>query len=121
VQSGGGPSTVDRKAVEAAVRRYAAALNGASAPQARQAFPAMPSAQQSYLESFFGAGGRMRTDWKVSDIAVEGDKATARVRGTTRITPGGGNPSLDPVDARVTFERAADGWRLTSFGGPGGH
>ncbi|MGE5231710.1 MAG: serine/threonine-protein kinase [Deltaproteobacteria bacterium] len=115
-----GPSAGDKKAVEAAVRRYAAALDAANATQAQQVFPAMPGAQQSYLESFFGAGGRMRTDWKVSDIAVEGDRATARVRGTTRSTPGGGNASLDQLDARVTLERATDGWRLTSFGGPGG-
>ena len=63
----------------------------------------------------------MRTDWKVSDVSVEGARAMARVRGTTRTTPGGGNPSLEQVDTRVTLERAADGWTLKSFGGPGGH
>jgi len=116
-----GPTAADRKGIEAAIRGYAAALDGGSAARAQRAFPAMPSAQQTYLESFFGAGGRMRTDWKVSDVTVEGDRATARVRGTTRTTPGGGNPSLEQVDARVTLERAADGWGLKSFGGPGGH
>jgi serine/threonine-protein kinase len=119
VQSG--PTAADRKGVEAAIRGYAAALDGGSAARAERVFPAMPSAQQTYLESFFGAGGRMRTDWKVSDVTVEGDRATARVRGTTRTTPGGGNPSLEQVDARATLERAADGWALKSFGGPGGH
>ena len=116
-----GPTAADRKGIEAAIRGYAAALDGGSAARAQRAFPAMPSAQQTYLESFFGAGGRMRTDWKVSDVTVEGDRATARVRGTTRTTPGGGNPSLEQVDARVTLERAADGWRLKGFGGPWGH
>jgi protein kinase-like protein len=116
-----GPAAGDRKGVEAAIRGYAAALDGGSAARAQRVFPAMPSAQQTYLESFFGAGGRMRTDWKVSDVTVEGDRATARVRGTTRTTPGGGNPGLEQVDARVTLERAADGWALKSFGGPGGH
>jgi hypothetical protein len=80
----------------------------------------MPNAQQTYLESFFGSGGHMKTEWKVSDIAVDGDQASARVRGTTRSTPGGGNPALDPVDAKVTLERATDGWRLESFGSQGG-
>ncbi len=116
-----GPTAADRKGVEAAIRGYAAALDGGSAARAQRAFPAMPNAQQTYLESFFGAGGRMRTDWKVADVSVEGDRATARVRGTTRTTPGGGNPSLEQVDTRVTLERAADGWTLKSFGGPGGH
>jgi len=115
-----GPSAADRKAVEATVRGYAAALDAGSATQARRAFPGMPNAQQTYLESFFGSGGHMKTDWKVSDIAVDGDHASARVRGTTRSTPGGGNPALDPVDAKVTLERATDGWRLESFGSQGG-
>src|SRR4029077_4531274 len=101
-----GPSAADRKAVEATVRGYAAALDAGSATQARRAFPGMPNAQQTYLESFFGSGGHVKTDWKVSDIAVDGDHASARVRGTTRSTPGGGNPALDPVDAKVTLERA---------------
>ncbi len=115
-----GPSAADRKAVEAAVRGYAVALDAGSATQARRAFPGMPNAQQTYLESFFGSGGHMKTDWKVSDVAVEGDHAAARVRGTTRSTPGGGNPALDPVDAKVTLARATDGWRLESFGSQGG-
>ena len=125
---GGGPVTpakpgvtaADRKAVEAAVRGYAAALEAGSAAQARSAFPGMSEAQQSYFESFFGSGGRMQTDWKISDIAVDSAQATARVRGATRSTPGGGNPALDPVDARVTLERTSDGWRLRSFGGQAG-
>jgi hypothetical protein len=114
-----GPPAADRKAIEAAIRGYAAALDGGSTAQALRAFPTMPGVQQSYLESFFGAGGRMRTDWKVSSVTLEGDQAKARVRGTTRSTPGGGNPALDQVDAQVTLERTPDGWRLRSFGGPG--
>jgi len=115
-----GVTAADRKAVEAAVRGYAAALEAGSAAQARRAFSGMSEAQQSYLESFFGSGGRMQTDWKISDIAVDSAQATARVRGATRSTPGGGNPALDPVDARVTLERTSDGWRLRSFGGQAG-
>ncbi len=109
----------DRKAIESAVRAYAAALAAGSAPQARRAFPGMPDAQLTNLESFFGSGGRMQTEWKVSDITVDGDQATARVRGTTRTTPGGGNPALDTVDVRAGLERVTDGWRLRSFGGQG--
>ena len=115
-----GVTAADRKAVEAAVRGYAAALEAGSAAQARRAFPGMSEAQQSYFESFFGSGGRMQTDWRISDIAVDSAQATARVRGATRSTSGGGNPALDPVDARVTLERTSDGWRLRSFGGQAG-
>ena len=123
---GGGPvasqpwtTAADRKAVELALRAYSAALDAGSAPRARRAFPGMPDAQLTNLESFFGSGGRMQTEWKVSDITVDGDQATARVRGTTRTTPGGGNPALDTVDVRAGLERVTDGWRLRSFGGQG--
>jgi serine/threonine-protein kinase len=109
----------DRKAVELAVRSYSAALEAGSAARARQAFPGMSSAQLTNFEAFFGSGGRMQTDWKVSDVTVDGDQATARVRGTTRTTPGGGNPALDTVDVRAGLERGSDGWRLRSFGGHG--
>ena len=115
-----GVTAADRKAIEAAIRGYAASLDAGSATQARRAFPGMSDAQQSYFESFFGSGGRMQTDWKISDIAVDGDQATARVRGGTRSTPGGGNPALDQVDARATLERTSDGWRLRRFGGQAG-
>ncbi len=112
-------TAADRKAVELAVRAYSAALDAGSAPRARRAFPGMPDAQLTNLESFFGSGGRMQTDWKVSDITVDGDQAAARVRGTTRTTPGGGNPALDTVDVRAGLERVTEGWRLRSFGGQG--
>ena len=79
----------------------------------------MSGAQLTNFESFFGSGGHMQTDWKVSDVTVDGDQATARVRGTTRTTPGGGNPALDTVDVRAGLERATEGWRLRSFGGQG--
>jgi serine/threonine protein kinase len=112
-------TAADRKAVELALHAYSAALDAGSAPRARLAFPGMPDAQLTNLESFFGSGGRMQTAWKVSDITVDGDQATARVRGTTRTTPGGGNPALDTVDVRAGLERVTDGWRLRSFGGQG--
>ena len=112
-------TAADRKAVEQAVRAYSAALDAGSAARARQAFPGMSGAQLTNFESFFGSGGHMQTDWKVSDVTVDGDQATARVRGTTRTTPGGGNPALDTVDVRAGLERATEGWRLRSFGGQG--
>jgi serine/threonine-protein kinase len=112
-------TAADRKAVELAVRAYSAALDAGSAARARQAFPGMSGAQLTNFESFFGSGGHMQTDWKVSDVTVDGDQATARVRGTTRTTPGGGNPALDTVDVRAGLERATEGWRLRSFGGQG--
>jgi hypothetical protein len=75
----------------------------------------MAPAQRSYLANLFEAGGHMRTRWKVSDIAVNGDSATARVRGTTRTLPANGSPSEDRVDSRVVLHRVGGSWQLQSF------
>jgi hypothetical protein len=75
----------------------------------------MPEAQHAYLASLFGAGGRMQPKWKTSDIVIRGDTGTVRVRGTTRVMAGGGNPYDETVDARLTLERMDGEWRIRSF------
>ncbi len=110
-----GGSSADRGAVERAIAAYSAALESRSAAEVRRVFPALPEAQHAYLASLFGAGGRMQPRWKISDIVVRGDSGTARVRGTTRVVSGGGNPYDETVDARVTLERTDGQWRIRSF------
>jgi hypothetical protein len=104
-----------RKEVEQAIRDYAAAIDNGNAGEAQRLFPGMAPAQRSYLANLFEAGGHMRTRWKVSDIAITGDSATARVRGTTRTLPANGAPSEDRVDSRVVLHRAGGSWQLLSF------
>jgi hypothetical protein len=104
-----------RKDVEQAIRAYAAAIDNGNAVEAQRLFPGMASEQRSYLANLFEAGGRMRTRWKVSDIAVNGDSATARVRGTTRTLTANGSPSEDRVDSRVVLHRVGGTWQLQRF------
>jgi hypothetical protein len=108
-------TAADRAAVERAIAIYAAALESRSAAEVRRAFPGLPEAQHAYLASLFGAGGQMQTRWKTSDVAVRGDTGTARVRGTTRVISGGGNPYDETVDARVVLARMDGEWRIRSF------
>jgi serine/threonine protein kinase len=110
-----GGTAADRRAVEQAIGAYSAALTARSAAEVRRAFPGMSEAQHTYLTALFGAGGRMQPKWKTSDVAIRGDSATARVRGTTRVTAGGGNPYDEAVDARVTLERIDGQWHIRSF------
>ncbi len=108
-------SAADRAAIERAIAAYSAALESRSAAEVRRAVPGLAEAQHAYLAALFGAGGRMQPRWKTSDIAVRGDTGTARVRGTTRVVSGGGNPYDETVDARVTLERTDGEWRIRSF------
>jgi hypothetical protein len=110
-----GGTSADRGAVERAIAAYSAALESRSAAEVRRVVPSLPEAQHAYLASLFGAGGRMQPRWKTSDIVIRGDTGTARVRGTTRVVSGGGNPYDETVDARVTLERTDGEWRIRSF------
>jgi serine/threonine-protein kinase len=108
-------TAADKRGVEQAIAAYAAALESRSAVEVRRVFPGLPEAQHAYLASLFGAGGRMQPRWKTSDVSIRGDTGTARVRGTTRVMAGGGNPYDETVDARVTLERTDGAWRIRSF------
>jgi serine/threonine protein kinase len=113
-------SPAEREAVETAISAYASALDAGSVDEARRAFPSIPEAQVAYLDSLFTAGGHIRTIWKVGDITVDGERATARVRGATRTESPEGAPSVRAMDARVVLDRQADAWTIRSMAGPGG-
>ena len=110
-----GGTAADKNGVVRAIAAYSSALESRSAAEVRRVFPGMPEAQHTYLASLFGAGGQMQPRWKTSDISIRGDTGMARVRGTTRVMAGGGNPYDETVDARVTLERLDGEWRIRSF------
>jgi hypothetical protein len=116
-----GPPAHEQEAVEAAIRTYASALDLGSVEQARRAFPAMPESQQTSLEGFFAAGGRITTLWRVTDVRVDGDRATARIRGASRTEPADSAPAIRAVNLRAVLERTPDGWQLRTLGGSGTH
>jgi serine/threonine-protein kinase len=115
-----GASAHEQEAVEAAIRTYASALDSGSVEQARRAFPAMAERQQSSLEAFFAAGGRITTLWRVTDVRVDGNRATARIRGASRTEPADSAPAIRAVNLRAVLERTPDGWQLRTLGGSGG-
>ena len=114
-----GPSAAERNAIESTIRSYASALDAGSVAAARGVFPAMPDSQQTALESFFSGGGRITTLWRVSDVKLDGDRATARIKGASRLEPPDSTPAVRPVNLRAVLERTADGWQLRSLGGSG--
>jgi hypothetical protein len=106
---------VDEKAqVTAAIQGYARALEAGDLAQARRAYPEMPADQRQGLEAFWKAGGTMRPAWSVSDVAVTGESATARVTGTTSVTTREGT-SQQRVSLRARLERRGAEWRLVAL------
>ena len=106
---------VDEKAqVTAAIQGYARALEAGDLAQARRAYPEMPADQRQGLEAFWKAGGTMRPAWSVSDVAVTGESATARVTGTTSVTTREGT-SQQRVSLRARLERRGTEWRLVAL------
>lgn len=110
------PAVVDERAlVTATIQSYAKALQAGDLAQARRIFPAMPADQRQGLEALWKSGGSMRPRWTVSEVAVDGDAATARVVGVNAVsTPRGGASELR-VALRARLERRGSEWRLVSL------
>jgi hypothetical protein len=79
----------------------------------------MPDSQQAALEGFFSGGGRITTLWRVTDVQVAEDRASARIRGASRLEPVDSTPAVRPVNLRAVLEKTPDGWQLRSLGGSG--
>ncbi|HEV8358014.1 MAG TPA: protein kinase [Gemmatimonadales bacterium] len=98
--------------VEAAILAYTGALENGDLAQAVRLFPGMSSAQRQGLEAFWKAGGTMKPRWTIRDIAVEGDRATARIEGTNTVSRPRERPSDQRVSLRARLERRGGEWYL---------
>jgi serine/threonine protein kinase len=105
----------DRADVTSVIMAYAGALDQGDLAQARRHYPGMTPEQRQDLEAFWKAGGTMKTQWAVSEIAVDGDVATARVRGSSTVTLARQRPSEQRVNLRARLERRSGEWRLVAL------
>jgi serine/threonine protein kinase len=116
------PPPVTRPVVEpaaevtAVIQSYGRALASRDLAQARRIYQAMPDDQREGLEALWRAGGTMTPNWSVTDIVINGDVATARVRGNNVVVTGvGQTPSSVPVSLRARLERRGGEWRLVAL------
>ena len=105
----------DRADVTSAIMAYARALDQGDLTQALRLYPGMTPGQRQDLEAFWKAAGTMRTQWTVTDVVVEGDVATARVRGISVVTLARQPASEQRVNLRARLERRGGEWRLTAL------
>jgi serine/threonine-protein kinase len=101
--------------VTAAILAYGRAIADADLAAARRLYPGMPDEQRQGLEALWSAGGSMTPRWTVTDIAVAGNTATARVTGTNVVTTQRGPDSVVPVSLRARLERRGTEWRLLAL------
>ena len=106
----------DRAVITSAIQAYARALDQGDIALARRLNPGMTAEQRAGLEAFWKAGGTMRTRWSVSDVAITGEEATARISGSNAITQPRQRPSDQPVSWRARLERKGTEWRLVPLG-----
>ena len=101
--------------VAAVIQSYARALAGSDLALARRIYTGMPTDQREGLEALWREGGKMTPDWSVTDIAINGDVATARVQGSNVVTTRRGQASTVPVALRARLERRGGEWRLVAL------
>ncbi len=101
--------------VTSAIQSYARALAASDLALARRLYPGMPNDQREGLEALWREGGTMTPAWTISEIAVDGDVATARVRGSNAVTTRRGQASTVPVSLRARLERRNGEWRLVAL------
>jgi serine/threonine-protein kinase len=110
-----GPATLSpevRRDLERVVTNYAQALAAGDAGAAAAAWPEMPEFRRQQLMNEFAGGLRYTSRWRVSDLKMDGGKATARLRGTTTYVRNGQLDGSRTVDEDISFTRKGSSWRL---------
>ena len=110
------PLTTPAEDITALIQSYARALAAANLDAARRIYPGMPNDQRRGLEALWNGGGSMRPSWTVSDISINGNVATATVRGSNMVVSSTGQaPAEVPVSLRARLERRNNEWRLVAL------
>jgi serine/threonine-protein kinase len=110
------PATTPAEDVTAIIQSYARALAAANLETARRIYPGMPNDQRQGLEALWRGGGTMSPTWSVTNITINGDVATALVRGTNIVVNGRGQtPQQVPVSLRARLEKRNNEWRLIAL------
>jgi serine/threonine protein kinase len=103
----------ERAAVEQAIREYARALSAGDMAEVLRLYPGFPQDRRDGLEAYFKAGNALDTSrWRIYDIAVTGNSATAKIGGTTVTRDKKGKSTEQNPPAGAKLERGSGGWRI---------
>jgi len=107
------PPSDPAPAIRAVFAHYAQAIESRSIPAIRRVYPGLSPAQSKEWEDFFGAVNEIDVDLTVSDLAVSGDSADARLSGVYVFqNPGTRHTQREPVSFQARLRRMGGEWRI---------
>jgi len=107
------PPSDPAPAIRALFAEYAQAVESRSIPAIRRVYPGLSPAQSKEWEDFFGAVDAIDVDLSVSDLAVSGDSADARLSGVYVFqNPGNRRTQREPVSFQARLRRMGGEWRI---------
>jgi tRNA A-37 threonylcarbamoyl transferase component Bud32 len=110
------PAPDPTQAIHALFAQYAQAIESRSIPAIRRVYPGLSPAQSKDWEDFFGAVGEIDVELAVSDLAVSGDSADARVGGVYVFqNPGTRRTVREPVSLEARLRRQGGEWRIEAL------
>jgi hypothetical protein len=107
------PPSDPAPAIRSLFAQYAQAIEARSIPAIRRVYPGLSPAQSKEWEDFFGAVNAIDVDLAVSDLAVSGDSADARLSGVYVFqNPGTRRTQREPVSFQARLRRTGGEWRI---------
>lgn len=109
------PAVDEQGEVRSLILAFARALGASDLAAARRLYPGMPNEQREGFEALWKAGSTLTPQWTINDILVNGNIATARIRGSNVVRSARGAVSQLVVDLRARLERRGTEWRIVSL------
>ncbi len=104
---------LDRLEIEAALDRYATALESRDLDQLRRAYPGLTQQQENAWRAFFDNVESLSVTLDIKSIDISGDAASVAVDAVQDFRAG--RQESESSSFRATLERAATGWRITQI------
>jgi hypothetical protein len=108
------PRIVDaRPEIERTIETYRLAIESRDLARLRAAYPGLTPEQERAWQDFYSNASELTAAFRVQDVQISGDRATARVAATYDFRAG--RRQTQNLDLTMTFERGPGGWRLTTL------
>jgi hypothetical protein len=110
------PPEDPRTAVDAAIQRYARALETKQLSEVRAAYPGLTPAQETQFTQTLRTLEQLRVTLRIGSLNVVGGEATAEVTGEYQFySPENRRTERLPVRLTATLDRGSTGWQIRSI------
>ncbi len=104
------------RAIRALFVEYAAAIESRSVDAIRRLYPGLSQMQSREWEDFFGGVGAIEVELGVTDLAVQGEAAEAKLAGVYVFdNPSTNRPQRESVAFQAQLRREGNQWRIASL------